>query len=87
MTKEQIYRKKFYKAVSYLEDCSDTVIKNDCGVIMERGISISEGNYITYHVEEGTINFHVNYEEVLSFGDESPLIEMFENLILSMNEE
>ncbi|ELC8402541.1 hypothetical protein ACSXBY_03540 [Clostridium perfringens] len=87
MTKEQLYRKKFYKAVAYLEDCSEVTIHNECGVTMERGICLNDSDYITYHVEENTINVYVDYERVLSFDDESPIISMFEGLILSINEE
>ena len=89
MTKEQIYRKKFYKAVAYLEDCSDAHIKNKQGVVTEVGTSTdSESwNLIMYSLDENLIKVYIDNKVVLSFGDESPLIEMFENLIFSMNEE
>ncbi|MGN0025454.1 MAG: hypothetical protein ACI33I_00425 [Clostridium sp.] len=86
MKVENIYKKKFYKAVNCLEGCSDTVIKNKHGVVMERGIALQEGEFITYHLEDNTINFYVDDDVVLSIEEESPLISMFEMLILNMNE-
>ncbi|MDU1315213.1 MAG: hypothetical protein E6940_14335 [Clostridium septicum] len=87
MKKGQEYRKKFYKAVNSLEYCSDTVIKNKHGVVMEKGITLHDGQFITYHLEDNTINFYIDDEVVLSIQEDSPLISMFEGLILSMNEE
>lgn len=86
MKVENIYKKKFYKAVNTLEECSDTVIKNKHGVVMERGIALQEGEFITYHLEDNTINFYVDDEIILSIGEDSSLISMFEMLFLNMNE-
>ena len=86
MTKEQYYRKKFYGIVNFLDCCSDTFIKNEHGVTMERGITVNENDAITYHLENNTINFYVDNKEVLSITEDSPLISMFEGLLLSMEE-
>ncbi|WP_283697318.1 hypothetical protein [Clostridium perfringens] len=87
MTKEQMYRKKFYKTVDYLENCSDVIVQNNCGVIIEKGICISESEYITYNLDNGTINLYVDCEEVLTIDENSPILSMFEGLIFSINEE
>lgn len=86
MKVENVYKKKFYKAVNSLEECSDTLIKNKHGIVMERGIALEEGEFITYHLEDNTINFYVDNDVVLSIEEDSPLISMFEMLILNMNE-
>lgn len=86
MKVENIYKKKFYKAVNCLEECSDTVIKNKYGVVMERGMTLYDGQFVTYHVEDNTINFYVDDDVVLSIEEDSPLISMFEMLIFNMNE-
>ena len=41
MKAENIYKKKFYKAVNCLEECSDTVIKNKYGVAIENSLPIT----------------------------------------------
>lgn len=87
MKAENIYKKKFYKVVNFLEDCSDTVIKDVHGAITERGIMASEEDeLITYNSEDNTINFYVDDDVALSIEEGSPLISMFEMLISSMNE-
>lgn len=86
MKAENIYKKKFYKAVNCLEECSDTVIKNIHSVVMERGITLNDSQFITYHLEDNTINFYVDDDVVLSIEEDSPLISMFEMLIFNMNE-
>lgn len=83
---KNIYKKNFYKAVNFLEDCSDTSITRD-GVVIERGIEILNNHLITYHLEDNTINFYIDGEFVLSINEDSPLILMFEGLIFSMNED
>ncbi|MDZ7543076.1 hypothetical protein GNF83_18225 [Clostridium perfringens] len=78
---------KFYQAVGYLEDCSDTIIKNSQGDILEVGYMItSESEFITYNYEEKLIKFYVDDKVVFSFDKESPIIVMFESLLISMNE-
>lgn len=87
MKTENIYKKKFYKAVNLLEKCSDTVIKDVHGAITERGImALEEDELITYNSEDNTINFYVGDDVVLSIEEDTPLISMFEMLISSMNE-
>lgn len=89
MTKEQMYRKKFYEAVTYLEECSDAHIKNKLGAVKEVGVSTDSErwNLIMYSLDENLIKVYVDNNMVLSFGEDSPLISMFEGLILSMSEE
>lgn len=86
MDLKNIYKKKFYKAVNSLKECSDTLIKNKHGVVMERGIALQDNEFITYHLEDNTINFYVDDEVILSIDEDSPLISMFEMLIFNMNE-
>lgn len=81
------YKRRFYKAVEVLENCADVNIKNKQGVVMEFGMAIDDNAFITYHLEEGKINFYHNDDVILSFGDNSPLISMFEGLIFCINEE
>lgn len=81
MKAETIYKKKFYQIVRGIEDCSDTVIENKHGVVMERGITLHDGQFITYHLEDNTINFYIDDEIILSIEEDSPIITMFEELI------
>ncbi|MGU8450579.1 hypothetical protein V1657_00230 [Clostridium perfringens] len=89
MSKEQMYRKKFYKAVAYLEECSDAHIKNKLGIVKEVGTSTDSErwNLIMYSLDENLIKVYVDNNMVLSFGEDSPIIVMLEGLILSINEE
>lgn len=86
MKVKNLYKKKFYKAVNSLEECSDVVIKNKHGVVMERGLTLDDSQFITYHLEDNTINFYVDNDVVLSIEEDSALISMFEMLILNINE-
>ena len=65
MKAETIYKKTFYKVVNSLENCSDTVIEDTHCVVIERGITLCDGQYITYHLEDNTINFYNNVEIIL----------------------
>ncbi|WP_415319993.1 hypothetical protein [Clostridium perfringens] len=89
MSKEQMYRKKFYEIVSYLKECSEAHIKNKHGIVKEVGVSTDSESWdlIMYSLDENLIKFYIDNKVVLSFGEDSPLISMFEGLILSMNEE
>lgn len=87
MTKEQRFKEKFYKAVNLLEECSDVTILNEHKVITERGVAIYNKDFIAYDLDNGLIKIYVDNKEVMSFGENSPIISMFEGLILSMYEE
>ena len=81
MNKTEI-KKKFYKVVSALEECSDVVLKNDKGVVMERGVNIDSdienNHYITYGVEDNLIHLYEGDTELLKIDEESPIIIMIE---------
>ncbi|HBI6962459.1 hypothetical protein [Clostridium perfringens] len=89
MSKEQMYRKKFYEIVSYLKECSEAHIKNKQGIEKEVGVSTDSErwNLIMYSLDENLIKFYIDNKVVLSFGEDSPIISMIEGLILSINEE
>lgn len=84
---KNIYKEKFYKAVDCLRRGQDTVVKNEYGVIEEVGVGLQDGQYITYHLENHTINFWTPTEILLCIEEGSPLISMFEALIYFMNED
>ena len=87
MSKEQGFKDKFYKAVDLLEECSDVTIMNEHKVVTERGVAIYNKDFITYNSDNRLIKIYVDNKEVMSFGEDSPIISMFEGLILSMYEE
>ncbi|NFO47249.1 hypothetical protein FDB40_09975 [Clostridium botulinum] len=78
--------KKFFKVVNFLEGCSDTIVKNKHGVIIERGTTIDDDNRITYGLDDNLIRFYSKGKEILSFGEKSPILLMFENIIEPINE-
>lgn len=84
---KNVYKERFYKAVNFLEECQDTVIKNEYEVIEEVGVEILNNHLITYHLEDNTINFYIKDDLLLSIEEDSPLLLMFEGLIDSVNED
>lgn len=84
---QNIYSEKFYKAVNFLQDCSDVVIKNEFSVIIETGLELARDHLITYHFKDNKINFYLNkdLDLLLSIDEYSPLIVMFDALIYQMD--
>jgi hypothetical protein len=77
---------KFNKLVKALEDCSDTTMKDNAGIVTERGIAISDGTCITYGYGDKLIHLYSGCREILSFGKDSPLLDMFSEISNIINE-
>lgn len=83
MKKDDI-RKKFRKITKDLEDISTIEVKNENGVITEKGIIVEEGeslsqsDYITYGLDDDLIHFYSEGKEILKVDEESPIIGMIE---------
>lgn len=89
MSKEQMYRKKFYEIAAYLKECSEAHIKNKQGIVKEVGVNTDSErwNLIMYSLDENLIKVYIDNKMVLFFGEDSPIISMIEGLILSINAE
>lgn len=87
MNNKESLVKKFYEVADYLENYSDITMTNKANNIVEKGISVNKYYSITYNKEHNNINFFNNDNRViLSLDPNSPLITMFEDLILAIND-
>ncbi|WP_308779549.1 hypothetical protein [uncultured Clostridium sp.] len=77
---------KFYDVVEYIQTFSDVKVREN-GFEIEEGIEISEAYIVSYNTDENLIHFYKGnpLEEILSFGDDSPLIYIFEALFYLLN--
>ena len=88
MNKKQIEIKRlFWKMVEVTESCSDTAIRNEKSEIVERGMTLANGN-VMFGVNDGTLNVYVEScdEPVMVFTENSQdlliLRDIFEKLSL-----
>ena len=77
---------KFNKLKKELEYCCDTAMKNQKGAITEGGITIADGTSITYGYNDNLIHLYSNSKEILSFGEDSPLLDIFSEIVDIINE-
>lgn len=85
MNKNEI-KKFFWKVVSSLEDCTDTVTKNNAGVVVETGMSINDDYSVMYGLDDGVIRiYNKEYFPIADYTEESEelliLKELFECLL------
>lgn len=77
---------KFNKLMKTLEDCSDTKVENEQGIVTEVGVTIAGDTSITYGYDDALIHLYSRNKEILSFGEDSPLIDMFSEIVELINE-
>lgn len=81
-------KKIFWKLVNSLEGVSDTIVKNQQGVVIERGMMLSNDYSVMYVIDEGFIKIcNSDNESLLEFDEDSLLLEalseLFEDIYLS----
>ena len=81
---------KFNKLMKTLEDCNDTKVENEQGIVTEVGttiaVDIAGDTSITYGYDDALIHLYSRNKEILSFGEDSPLIDMFSEIVELINE-
>ncbi|AJD30895.1 hypothetical protein FDE98_16695 [Clostridium sporogenes] len=84
MNKVEI-KKLFWKLVDGIEYCSDTVVENEVGVIVERGMMLSNDYSIMFGLDDGAIRiYNKEHSSLIAFTEESEILfilkELFESL-------
>jgi hypothetical protein len=77
----------FCEIADVIEDCSDCVLQNEVGYILERGKMLSNGYSIMFNLYDRSLKlYNAENETLLSFTDKSemllPLKEMFSDLLM-----
>lgn len=80
-------KKLFWKIVDEIEYCSDTVIENQAGVVVERGMMLSNDYSIMFCLDDGVIRiYNKEHFPLIAFTEESEVLlilkELFETLDL-----
>lgn len=71
MNKYEI-KKLFWKIVNQVEGCSDCIIKNATGVVIERGMLLSNDYSIMFGLDDGVLRIYDDSQnQIMSFTDES----------------
>lgn len=74
-------KRLFREAIQAIERCSDAIIKNDKGVVIEYG-SILWGDVFFSHVlDRGTIALYVDNKQVLEFSNDDLVLLAFKELL------
>lgn len=74
-------RKLFWKIVNEIEGCCDTVIKNYKGVVIEKGMGLSNGYSILYNLDEGTLKIcDDKFNAINTFTEESEILLVLKDL-------
>lgn len=74
-------KKLFWKIVNEIEGCCDTVIKNDKGVVTEKGMGLSKGYSILYSLDEGTLTIcDDKFNAINTFTEESETLLVLKDL-------
>ncbi|KIN82151.1 hypothetical protein [Clostridium botulinum] len=84
MNKVEI-KKLFWKIVNGIEEVSDTVVKNKAGVVVERGMILSNDYSIMFGLDDGVIRiYNKEHFPLIAFTEESEILfilkELFESL-------
>lgn len=84
MNKMQI-KKLFWKISNEIEGVSDTIIKNDKGVVTERGMQLSNGYSAMFGLDTGVLNiYNKEHISLMHFTEDSEALfiikELFESL-------
>ncbi|KHD35180.1 hypothetical protein NL50_14905 [Clostridium acetobutylicum] len=80
-------KKIFWRLVNELEVVSDTIVKNEQGVVIEEGMMLSNDYSIMYVLDKGTIKiYNSDNKSLLEFDEDSLLLEalgeLFEDIYL-----
>ena len=78
-------KKLFWKIVNEIEEVSDTVVKNEAGVIVERGMMLSDDYSVMFGLDDGVIRIYKEHCPLLTFTDESELLMVFKELFDSLD--
>lgn len=71
MNKHEI-KKLFWKIVNEVEGCSDCIIKNAVGVVIERGMLLSNGYSVLFGLDDGILRIYDDVQnQIMSFTEES----------------
>lgn len=84
MNKVEI-KKLFWKLVDGIEYCSDTVIENKEGIVVERGMMLSNDYSIMFGLDDGVIRvYNKEQSPLIAFTEENEILfilkELFESL-------
>lgn len=74
-------KKLFWTLVNSLHDISDTTVQNEAGVITERGMTLSNGYYVLFGLDDGIIRFYNNeHKVILELNEENELLLVIKDL-------
>ncbi|BAQ14711.1 hypothetical protein CBB2_2601 [Clostridium botulinum] len=83
MNKVEI-KKLFWKLVDGIEYCCDTTVENSAGVVVERGMQLSNDYSIMFGLDDGVIRIYKEQSPLIAFTEESEILlilkELFESL-------
>ncbi|WP_045517770.1 hypothetical protein [Clostridium sporogenes] len=84
MNKVEI-KKLFWKLVDGIEYCCDTTVENSAGVVVERGMQLSNDYSIMFGLDDGVIRiYNKEHSPLIAFTEESEILfilkELFESL-------
>ena len=78
-------KKLYWKVINAIEECIDTTITNDEGIITERGMMLSDDYSAMYNLNDGSLTIYDNYcVPLISFTEKSKNLifikELFESI-------
>ena len=74
-------RKLFWKIVNEIEGCCDTVVKNSAGVVVEKGMGLSNGYSIMYNLDEGTLKVcDAEFNAITTFTEDNETLLVLKDL-------
>lgn len=76
-------KKLFWKVVNIVEECSDTYVSNATGVVIERGMNLSNGCSVLFGLDDSVLRIYdENSKPIMHFTEDSKelvvLKELFE---------
>lgn len=81
-------KKLFWKMVQHIEGCSDCYVRNNQGVITERGMLLSNDYSAYFGLDDGVIRIYDNKHSVLlAFDENSPFLITLNELFIDLNME
>lgn len=87
MNKNEI-KKFFWKIVNEIEEVSDTVVKNEAEVVVERGMQLSNGYSIMYGLDDGVIRiYNKEHFPISAFTEESETLLILKEVFELLEEE
>lgn len=79
-------KKLFWKIVDQIEGCGDTVVKNDKGVVTERGMLLSNDYSVMFGLDDGVIRiYNSEYFPLIAFTEESEVLPLLKELFESLD--